>query len=90
MKIRDFLSERMVFGLLIVLGFLGAQTVLTLVKIPAENANLISQCVGALCASIGVIVAAVFKTDKVDRQNADTLSQIAAAMPNTQQPAPDP
>jgi|HubBroStandDraft_3_1064219.scaffolds.fasta_scaffold269211_2 hypothetical protein len=56
MKGADFLSERMIFGLLIIGGYLGFMTALcSNIHIPSANLNLISQGVGALGTAVGVI-----------------------------------
>lgn len=96
MKAKDFLSERMVFGLLIVCGYLGCMVVLAmggLTKdgLPPAVQNLIAQGMGTLGTAVGVIVAAIWKNDRTDRQNADTMASLAAtaasAPPATPAPA---
>lgn len=85
----NWLSERMVFGLLIIGGYLGCMGALTMFHLPAANLNLISQGVGALGTAVGVIVAAIWKTDKSDRQNADTVSTLASVVASqSQSPQP--
>lgn len=78
----DWISERMVFGFMIVGGYLGCMMVLTFVSIPKDNLNLISQGVGAFGAALGVIVASIWKTDKTERQAADTAAVIASKLPD--------
>lgn len=78
----DWISERMVFGFMIVGGYLGCMIILTWVPVPKENSQLISQGVGALGTAVGVIVAAIWKTDKTERQAADTAAVIASKLPD--------
>ena len=73
----DWLSERMVFGLLIMAGYVGLQVALTFVTVPPENMNLLSQGNGALGTAVGVIVAAIWKTDRVERQNSESINELA-------------
>lgn len=76
----DWLSERMVFGLLIIAGYVFLMGALVFMKVPSESENLLSQGVGALGTAVGVIVAAIWKTDRTERQNAETLNNLTQAM----------
>lgn len=83
MKAQDWLSERMVFGLLIIGGYLGALLAVTFKTDIGDSAqNLISTGMGVLGTAIGAIVAAIWKTDKVERQAAETAAVLAAKAPD--------
>jgi hypothetical protein len=84
MKTQDWLSERMVFGLLIIVGFIAILHEL-LWKGPTlkpEVISLVSGGVGVLGAAIGIITQAIWKTDKIDKQAADTAAVLAAKAPD--------
>lgn len=80
----------MVFGLLIIGGYLGCMAALTAFQLPAPNLNLISQGVGALGTAVGVIVAAIWKTDKTEKQAADTAAVLASKAPDLSGAPPPP
>lgn len=84
MKSAEWLSERMVFGVLIIGGSIGLlfEIVIAGPKLPAEIVTLASLGLGGLITSLGTIVAAIWKTDKVDRQAADTAAILAAKAPD--------
>lgn len=88
MKGADWLSERMVFGLLIIGGYLGCMAALSAFKLPAPNLNLISQGVGSLGTAVGVIVAAIWKTDKTDKQAAESIASLSATVASQASPSP--
>lgn len=86
MKGMDWLSERVLFGLAIIFGFfsLAVYAIHIVVANPktdlqealklAEDALLV---VGPL---LGVIVNAIWKSDRADKQNAETVSTLATAV----------
>ena len=84
MKTADWLSERMVFGLLIIMGLVGLLFELISVgpKLPAEIITLAAGGIGALSASVGIIVQSIWKTDKADKQAADTAAVLPAKAPD--------
>lgn len=82
MKWGDFLSERMVFGLLIIGGYLGALGAITFVRVDPTTQSILSTGMGVLGTAIGAIVAAIWKTDKTDRQVAATAAVLAAKAPD--------
>jgi len=82
MKPIDWLSERMVFGLLIIVGFfsMGALSVtLTLSGEARQTAKDVLLVVGPL---LGVIVQAIWKTDKTETQIANTAAVLASKAPD--------
>jgi hypothetical protein len=94
----DWLSERMVFGLLIISGLIGLlfELVSSGPHLPAEIITLAAGGIGALSASVGIIVQSIWRTDKVAAQAADTAAILAAKAPNQSgapvilQPPPQP
>lgn len=84
MKASDWLSERMVFGLLIITGLNGLlfELISTGPTLPPEIITLAAGGVGALSASVGIIVQSIWKSDKADKQAADTAAVLAAKAPD--------
>ena len=84
MKPTDWLSERMVFGLLLITGLIGLlfELISNGPKLPPEIITLAAGGMGALTAAIGIIVQSIWKTDKVDKQAADTAAVLAAKSPD--------
>lgn len=79
MEKRDnFWSERMVFGALIIGGYLLLLGTVSFFPLPTRAENLVAQGLGALGGALGVIVAAIWKTDKTDRAQTEALTTLAA------------
>ena len=92
MQKTDWLSERVLFGLLIIggylvvlLSFLGILVHYGTKMDPIALATL-SAALGALSTNMGSIVQAIWKSDKVDRLNADTAQIIAGKLPDQSNP----
>lgn len=101
MKPADWLSERMIFGVLIILGFIIIlhEMIYEQAALRPEIVSIVAGGIGALAAAVGIIVQAIWKTDRVDKQAADTAAVLAAKAPNlsgdppttvTATPAPPP
>ncbi len=73
-------TDRRIFGGLIIGGNLLGMAILTFYKIPAENATVFGQIAGGLSASLGIVVAATWKTNSTERQQAETNQTLAAAL----------
>lgn len=86
---KDFLSERMVFGALIIIGFLLATASAAYFPIVGSSRDVVVGAVGTLGTALGMVVQAIFRTDKTDKQNAETLNQLAQAT-NTAMSLPGP
>lgn len=95
----SWLSERVVFGLLIIWGYflVVVATMILPVVVSADKLPGVQAAMGnakdallVIGPLLGVIVNAIWKADKVDKQNADTVSTLASAV-NTAMamPAPD-
>lgn len=90
MKPADWVSERILFGLLIIGGYFGTGIIGALLIPQYVPANYIAQAlaithdaqtvVGPL---MGVIVQAIWKTDKVDKINAATAATLASKVPDS-------
>lgn len=79
-----FTSERMVFGFLIIVGFITSLIILICYgpKLPSEIVSLIAGAMGALGASVGIITQAIWKSDRTDAKQADTANILAAKAPD--------
>lgn len=88
MKPTDFLSERMVFGLLIIIGFFGVGIVATMGPLAAEARQTAKDVLLVVGPLLGVIVNAIWRTDKAERQAADTAAVLAAKAPDLSAAAP--
>lgn len=84
MKSTDWLSERMVFGILIIVGFEAALATLIITgpSLKPEIITLIAGGIGTLGAVVGLIGAAIWKTDKTDAKAAETAAVLAAKAPD--------
>lgn len=85
----DLLSERMIFGVIILFGFYTLAFVAVVTTGLAPEARQMARdallVVGPL---LGVIVNAIWKTDKTDRQAATTAAVLAAKAPDLSGGAP--
>ncbi len=72
-------TERVIFGAAIIGGNILAGAALALITLPEGNAQLLAQVVGGLNASLGIIVAATWKTSSVERSQAQTVQTLASA-----------
>lgn len=81
MKPRDWLSERMVFGLLLIGGFF-ATGIIAVVAPVSSDKQLAKDMLLVVGPLLGVIVNAIWKVDKVDKQVADTAALLAAKAPD--------
>lgn len=94
MKLGDFLSERILFGLLIIGGYLALIAWALNLHLDQGQLTIASTGLGVLGTAIGAIVAAIWRTDRADKQNASTMATlantVAAQSPNPQPPAPIP
>ena len=84
MKPSDYLSERMIFGTFTIVGLIALlhELLWHTPKMDPSIVTLVAGGVGALVTGVGVILNAVFKSDKSDKQNADTMATLAAKMPD--------
>lgn len=85
-------SERIVFGLLIILGYLGIVIMTMFVK--PENSGNAKDALLVIGPLLGVIVNSIWKADKADKQNAAAMATLAtvaaAAVPVVDPPTPAP
>lgn len=79
----EFLSERMVFGLLFIFGFFIMGIIAVVVPGLAPEARQIAKDVLLVVGPLlGVIVNAIWKTDKTERSIANTAATLAAKAPD--------
>ena len=91
MKLGDFFSERMVFGVLIIVGFIVIlhEMIYEGTPLRPEIVSIVAGGIGALGAAVGIIVQAIWKSDKADKTNANSLALLAAKATD-QSPSPQP
>lgn len=82
MNLREAVSERMVFGLIILAGWLALLAIVIFHGVDGPVRDLVIAALGALASQAGQIVQSVFKTDRVDRQNAEATADLARAAAN--------
>lgn len=92
MKPTEWLSERILFGSLIIVGYLLVCVVGAC--LPGADKSVVHDAMLGLGPIVGLIAAAIWKSDKADKQNATTMATlantVAAQSPNPQPPAPIP
>ena len=83
MKSEDILSERVIFGGLVIVGYF-VMIGVGAFALPANSPALalIRDAILPLATLLGVILNAVFKTDKADRQTAAAAATLAAKAPD--------
>lgn len=84
MKGTDWLSERMIFGIMIIAGFIIIlhEMIYHVTKMAPEVISIIAGGIGALAAAVGIIVQAIWKVDKTEKVAADTAAVLAAKAPD--------
>lgn len=77
---QDLMSERMLFGLVIIVGFIVIlhEMIYESAALRPEIISIVSGGIGALAAAVGIIVQAIWKTDKADKQAAATMANLAS------------
>src|SRR3954468_22357804 len=91
-SLRDFLSERIIFGLSVIAGYL---TLATLILTGTAHDKGVSDTmqgviIGALATSLTNIIASSFRTDKIDQQRAATADTAVTALAAATPAAPAP
>lgn len=82
MNAKDWVSERILFGLLIIGGFFGLYVLVALMKLGSDQLQTIKDGLLVVGPLLGVIVQSIWKADRVDRQVADTAAVLAAKAPD--------
>lgn len=98
MKISDWLSERILFGTLIIVSYLAVCIIGSMCNLTPAGESVVHDAMLGLGPIVGLIAAAIWKSDKADKQNASTMaslaSTVAAQTPSTTvtvtQPLPQP
>jgi len=82
MKRHDFISERMIFGVLTIVGYLTLATLILTGYAASKGVSDTMQGVvlGAMGAGIPLILQATFRTDRIDQTRAETASTMATAL----------
>ena len=91
MKLSDALSERMVFGIMIVGGYLGVLFMVAQGHVDSTAQNFVSTSMGVLGTALGAIVGAIWKSDRADKDNAQAMASLASTVAaQSPQPIPQP
>lgn len=79
---QDLLSERMLFGMMIIAGFIVIlhELIYEQALLRPEIVTIVASGLGAFGAALGVIVQAIWKTDKADKQQAATMASLASTV----------
>lgn len=80
MQGKDWVSERILFGGLILLGYMALLGTTFLAGVPKGAETLINIGMGTLGTALGAVVSAVFRTDKTDKANAESIAQLSKAV----------
>lgn len=80
MQGRDWFSERILFGGIILVGYMALLGTTFLAGVPKGAETLINIGMGTLGAALGGVVQSVFRTDKTDKSNAESISQLTKAL----------
>lgn len=81
----DWLSERIIFGVLFIAGFIGlAACGMFIPGLTDAQRQYGREALLVLGPIAGMVAQAVFKTDKADKQNADTVNTLAGAVVTAQ------
>lgn len=83
MKGQDWLSERVLFGSLVILGYLGSVIAISAVSKlqgPGLAHDTVVAAIGTLGTAVGAVIQAVFRTDKADKQNAEAMKNLSQAV----------
>lgn len=82
MKGVDWLPERILFGSMIIIGYIAVVVVGTARadNLPPAGAALLHDAMLALGPLAGMVIQSVFKTDKTDKESAAAISTLATAV----------
>ena len=87
MKPVDWISERILFGFLIFTGYFSIGAIAAVWNgITPEGRSVTRDVLMTVGPLLGVIVNAIWKTDKVERLNATTASTLAEKLPDHSTP----
>lgn len=87
-------DPRMIIGALFLTGYYGVVFALAFFAIPQENGDLINNAMLQLGPPVGIIIGALFRTDKTDEKRADNTNAAfqaitATANASSSSPVPD-
>lgn len=77
MKAVDWLSERIIFGVMIIGGYLLTLASAAYVPVTGLSRDVVIGGVGVLGTALGMVVQSVFRTDKTDKLAQDTINKLA-------------
>lgn len=84
MRGTDWLSERMIFGIMIIFGFIVIlhEMIYETATLKPEVISIVAGGIGALAAAVGIIVQSIWKTSAAETKAADTAAVLAAKAPD--------
>lgn len=82
MQKSDWLSERVIFGGLIIIGYYTMVIMAASKLVDADGKAVVHDSLLAIGPMIGIIVQSIWKTDKVDKVNAEAAATRAAKAPD--------
>lgn len=77
MKPIDFLSERMVFGFMLITGYFATVWFVGLAPMSNEARQVMRDALLTVGPILGIIANAIWKTDKTDKDNASTIRTLS-------------
>jgi hypothetical protein len=80
LKISDWLSERILFGTLIIVSYLAVCLVGSVGQLTPAGESVVHDAMLGLGPIVGLIAAAIWKSDKADKQNASTMASLASTV----------
>lgn len=86
MSLKDWLSERILFGFLVIAGYFVISALAVVLPLSPEARQSAKDALLVVGPLLGVIVQAIWRTDKADKQAADTAAVLAAKAPDLSQP----
>ena len=77
---RDWFSERILFGLLFIVGYLAIIVISMFLSMTPDQRSMAHDGLLVLGPIVGAIAAAIWRTDKTDKQAAESITGLTAAV----------
>lgn len=84
MKPIDFLSERMVFGFMLITGYFATVWFVGFFPMPDNARQVMRDALLTVGPILGIIANAIWKTDKTDKDNASTIRTLSEKVSSQQ------
>lgn len=87
---KDWLDERKLFGLLLIVGFIALlhEFIYHATQLSGEAITILSAGIGALSTAIGIIVQSIWKTGEAEKAQGAALNAVATGSIPTPNPTP--